>query len=107
MVSMDDMDDIALVKAYAETSSEQAFATLVSRHLNFVYSTALRRTGNAALAQDVSQAVFIILARKAKSFRAGTILPGWLYRTTRFVAADALDAEIRRHRREQEAQMNY
>lgn len=103
---MENLDDMGLVSAYAATGSEDAFAALVSRHLGFVYSTALRSVRNASLAEDISQAVFIILARKAKSMRKDTILPAWLYRTTRYASADALDREIRRLRREREAFAN-
>ena len=99
------MDDIALLKQFAETNSESAFAEIVSRHLNLAYSTALRSTGNAHAAQEISQAVFIILARKAKSLGAKTILSGWLYQTTRLTAANYLRTEIRRRNREQEAYM--
>jgi RNA polymerase sigma factor (sigma-70 family) len=102
---MTDMDDMMLLQAYAEEGSEEAFATLVARHLNLVYCTALRRTRDPQLAEDITQVVFILLARKARSLRRETILSGWLYRTTRFTTADVLKSEFRRRRREQEAQM--
>jgi len=98
-------DDMALVREYAASQSEQAFSELVRRHLNLVYSAALRRAGDAQLAEDVAQTVFTILARKAKTLKAGTIVSGWLYQTTRFAAADALKSQRRRQRREQEAYM--
>jgi RNA polymerase sigma factor (sigma-70 family) len=94
------MDDWQLLQAYAEQSSETAFAQLVERHLNHVYSVALRRVGDVQLAQDVTQAVFLVLARKAGALRQGTILSGWLFRTTRFTAANALRQEHRRQQRE-------
>ncbi|PWU09702.1 MAG: hypothetical protein C5B50_26890 [Verrucomicrobia bacterium] len=98
-------DDMGLVREYAASQSEQAFAELVKRHLNLVYSAALRRVGDAQLAEDVAQIVFTALARKAKTLKDGTILSGWLYHTTRFAAADAVKAQRRRERREQEACM--
>jgi RNA polymerase sigma factor (sigma-70 family) len=98
-------EDMTLVRAYAAEQSEAAFATLVSRHVGLVYSAALRQLNDAHLAQDVTQAVFIILARKADSLGPDTILSGWLYRTTRFACADVLKRESRRFRREQEAHM--
>jgi RNA polymerase sigma factor (sigma-70 family) len=99
------MDDMTLVRDYAERNSEEAFAALVARHVNLVYSVALRKSGNPPAAEEITQAVFIVLARKAGSLRNGTILPGWLYQTTRLTAANYLRAEIRRVRREQEAYM--
>lgn len=98
-------DDMALVREYAATQSEPAFAKLVSRHLDLVYSAALRQVGDPHLAKDVAQSVFIILARKAWTLGESTILPAWLYRTTRHAAADALKVQRRRWQREQEAFM--
>jgi RNA polymerase sigma factor (sigma-70 family) len=98
-------DDMTLVREYAQSNSEQAFATLVARYINLVYSVALRQVHDPHQAQDISQAVFIILARKAKSLSPKTILSGWLCRTARYVAADALKMQRRRQIREQESQM--
>jgi uncharacterized protein (TIGR03435 family) len=102
---MPEMDDIELLAQYARDNSEAAFATLVTRHVNLVYSTALRSVGNPHAAEEITQAVFIILARKARSLSQGTILSGWLYQTARLTAANFLRAEIRRQHREQEAYM--
>jgi uncharacterized protein (TIGR03435 family) len=102
---MPETDDISLLREFAEADSEPAFTELVSRHLNLVYSAALRSTGNPHAAQEISQAVFILLARKAKGFSAKVVLSGWLYQTTRLTAANWLRGEIRRQKREEEAYM--
>ena len=98
-------DDLELVQQYARTQSEAAFATLVSRHLNWVYSVAWRHVRDAHLAEEVAQTAFIILAQKAGSLDSNTVVSGWLYRTTRFAAAKALTLRRRRQEREQEAYM--
>ena len=98
-------DDMRLVREYASRQSESAFAALVSRHTNLVYSAALRQTRDPQLAEEVTQVVFIILARKAASLGAKTILTGWLYRTAGYVSGSALKRERRRQHREQEAFM--
>ena len=66
-MSLQTKDDAKLVRAYAETCSEPAFAELVRRHLDWVHAVALRQTGEPALAHDVTQSVFVLLARKAAS----------------------------------------
>jgi uncharacterized protein (TIGR03435 family) len=122
-------DDMTLVREFATRRSEpalaeSAFTELVERHIGLVHSAALRQVGNAHLAEEITQAVFIILARKAASLAGGwhrrlvarlhprgdegvaaISLAPWLYRTTRYAAADALRARCRRHIREQEAYM--
>ena len=102
---MSELDDYELLAEYARTGSEAAFAALVERHASLVYSVALRLTGNPYNAEEITQAVFIILARKAGSLRRGTILSGWLYQTARFTSANFLKGEFRRQRREQEVYM--
>lgn len=102
---MTDADDSALLREFAGQNSEPAFAELVRRHINLVYSVALRFTGNGNDSEDVTQAVFIILARKAGRLSERTVLTGWLYETTRFTALRWLRAQVRRRAREQEASM--
>lgn len=97
------MDDWQLIQDYALRQSETAFRALVARHAGLVYASALRQVGEASLAEEVSQSVFILLSRKASSLRRGTVLSGWLFQTTRFVATRAMRSELRRRRREQEA----
>jgi uncharacterized protein (TIGR03435 family) len=98
-------DDMALLREYARHNSEEAFAALVSRHVNLVYSVALQEVHDPHLAEEITQAVFIILARKADSLGDKTILSGWLCRTARYASANALTIQRRRQRREQEACM--
>jgi uncharacterized protein (TIGR03435 family) len=99
------MDDLALLREYAAKKSEAAFESLVSRYINVVYSAALRQAGTPDMAEEITQAVFIILARKAGSMDKGTFLLGWLVRTVCFTASAQIRTAARRQRREQEAYM--
>jgi uncharacterized protein (TIGR03435 family) len=102
---MPELNDHELLAEFARTESETAFATLVARHVNLVYSTALRFTGNSHHAEEITQAVFVILARKAGKLSPRIVLSGWLYQAARLTAANLVKGEIRRQRREQEAYM--
>ncbi len=96
-------EDMELLRDYVRDGSERAFRTLVERHINVVYTIALRQTQNTQLADDVTQAVFIALAEKAASIPKNTILAGWLFRATRFAAANVRRSEARREYWEQKA----
>jgi RNA polymerase sigma factor (sigma-70 family) len=102
---MSDAHNADLIREYISRDSESAFAELVQRHINLVYSVALRYVGHSEDARDVTQTVFIILAQKATSLRQSTILTGWLYETTRFTAMKLLRTKARQYAREQEAYM--
>jgi RNA polymerase sigma factor (sigma-70 family) len=98
--------DSELLRRYRENRCERAFTELVERHIDFVYSAARRQVaGNADLARDVAQQVFIELAQKADSLSSNTVLTAWLYTRTRFAASKALRSEQRRHGREEKACM--
>jgi uncharacterized protein (TIGR03435 family) len=102
---MPDVSDMELLRDYDRQGSETAFAEVVRRHINLVYSVAFRHVGIAAHAEEITQAVFVILARKAASLRPDTVLEGWLHETTRLTALSFLRGERRRQFREQEAYM--
>jgi RNA polymerase sigma factor (sigma-70 family) len=96
------MDDWRLLQEYLDSGSEAAFTALMNRHLNLVYSAARRRLGDPDAARDVSQAVFCLLAQKARRLNPRTALVGWLYQTACFKASCYLRNERRRQRRETE-----
>jgi RNA polymerase sigma factor (sigma-70 family) len=94
-------DDSELLRRYAAEHSEAAFAELVRRHVDLVYSAALRLVnGDSHRAQDLTQQVFSELARHAKSLARHPTLVGWLYTTTRQMAWRAIRSETRRAARE-------
>ena len=101
MVEM--QSDVELLVEYAAHQSETAFAQLVERHIALVHSAALRQVGDPHLAEEITQAVFIVLARKAGSLGGKTVLAGWLCRTAHFAARDALKMQRRRQQREHNA----
>lgn len=95
--------DQELLRAYADSRSEPAFAELARRHVDLVFSAALRMVRNAAQAEDVTQSVFLALAQNASQLASHPVLSGWLHRTTQNLAANAVRSDVRRRSREQEA----
>ena len=97
------LGDPELLRRYAREASQEAFAELVRRHVDFVYATALRQAGSAARAEDVTQTVFIDLARKARALAERRELVGWLHTSAHYAAAMIRRSEARRQIREQKA----
>lgn len=97
------MDDRELLREYADHGTEAAFARLVERHAGPVYAAACRQVKDPHHAQDITQAVFIALARKARVLPAGIVLAAWLHRATRFAVLHLRRTEGRRRIREQAA----
>ncbi len=100
---MNTKSDPHLLREYAGSRSEAAFAELVRRHIDLVHSAALRIASDVHLAKDVSQGVFVALAKDAGKLAGHPVLSGWLHSTTRNIAAQAIRTEARRRKREQQA----
>ena len=100
---MTSLTDQRLLQDYAEHRSEAAFAELVRRHVDLVYSAAVRMVCDGHLAEDVTQRVFMALARNAARLAGQPVLSGWLHRTARNLAAETVRADVRRRAREHEA----
>jgi RNA polymerase sigma factor (sigma-70 family) len=100
-------DDFGLLQRYALDRDEGAFAEVVRRHVDLVHSASMRRIGERAMAEDVTQATFMILARKAKTIRKrhAESLSGWLLNAVKYAAANAIKMEHRRQKHEQAAGM--
>src|SRR5438132_11286952 len=92
------MDDASLLQCYVETGSQEAFASLTSRHIGFVYSAALRHVHDRHVAEEITQAVFIVLARKAATLRHEAVLSSWLLSTTSYAALGHIKLDDRRTR---------
>ncbi len=98
--------DLELLGEFTSSNSQDAFASITRRYVDLVYSAALRRVRDRHLAEDVTQAVFIILAKRAHGFNDRILLPGWLHRATRYAAANAMRIESRRKQHERVAAEN-
>lgn len=94
-------NDHDLLGQFTREQSQAAFAELVGRHLNLVYSAALRQVRSPQLAEEISQSVFTNLACNAARLQANTVLSAWLYQVTRHAAIDVVRREARRQAREQ------
>src|SRR5438552_8666184 len=97
------MSDQQLLREYVDGGSERAFQSLVQQHVDLVYSTALRRLGDAGLAEEVTQNVFVALARKAPFLGRDAPLAAWLHKTTLLEARHRLRKELRRKRRDRKS----
>lgn len=97
------MDDVELLKAYADRRDQQAFSQLVRRHANWLYAAARRQLGDAHLAEDATQATFLLLAMKAGGLRRYRYLSGWLLLALEYCIRNIRRQRSRRQQREQEA----
>jgi RNA polymerase sigma factor (sigma-70 family) len=97
------LNDQELLRQYAGRRSETAFAELVRRYVDLIYSAALRMVCDSHLAQDVTQSVFIALAKNAAQLADRPVLSGWLHRTAQNIASQTVRTDVRRRVREQEA----
>jgi RNA polymerase sigma factor (sigma-70 family) len=100
---MNGLSDQQLLRDYTGTRSEAAFAELVRRYVDLVYSAAIRMVRDAHLAEDVTQGAFLALARNAGQLTNRPVLSGWLHRTAQNIASKAVRTDVRRRVREQEA----
>src|SRR3954469_13036638 len=99
------MDDWQCLSQFVHEGSQSAFREVVARHVDLVYATCRRvlPARDAHLAEDATQAVFVILAKKARTIRRNMSLVGWLHNTARYVACNAMRVAANRRRHEMEA----
>jgi RNA polymerase sigma factor (sigma-70 family) len=93
--------DLDLLRQYTQENSQDAFSEIVRRHVDLVYSAALRQVRSPQLAEEVAQSVFADLAKEAHKLKSETILTAWLYAVARRTAIDTVRKESRRQLREQ------
>ncbi|MDX1953153.1 MAG: sigma-70 family RNA polymerase sigma factor [Verrucomicrobiota bacterium] len=99
----DRLSDGALVCSYVKEGAEPAFRSLVGRHVDLVFATALRQVGDRGMAEEITQNVFVTLSRKAPRLAGYETLAGWLHKTTLFEARARIRSELRRKHRERTA----
>src|SRR3954462_3506147 len=102
---MTDLPDVELLKCFRESRSRDALDVIVRRYIGLVHAAAIRQTRDPHLAADITQAVFIVLVRRADSLRADTVLPNWLFTVTRHAVANARRVSARRSFHEQQRAM--
>src|ERR1022692_1813066 len=86
--------DGELLRRFVATRSNEAFAGIVHRYIDLVYATARRSVKDEHMAEDVTQAVFFTLVKRARRLRHSTILAGWLYQTARYISANAIKMKM-------------
>ena len=97
-----DEQDRTLVRQFLEGNRDAANG-LVDRYQKRLFNLALRMTGDVQDAEDVTQAVLILFSQKAAGLSLSVVIPGWLFRTTRYVCLHAMKKQQRRQRHEQQA----
>src|SRR5437773_2772813 len=97
------MDDPTLIRCYTQERSDEAFEEIVRRYVNLVYASALRQTEDPHMAEDATQAVFLVFARKASALPPGTVLASWFLSTTRLTASNLCRGRRRQQRLAREA----
>ncbi len=95
--------DFEWLQQFARAGNQNAFRDLVRRHIDLVFATALHKVGDAGGAEEISQNVFSVLARKAWQFAPDDSLPAWLHKTSLLESKQWLRGTLRRRRREQAA----
>src|SRR5262245_255325 len=95
--------DRELLRRFTRTGDTDAFAALVNRHIGFVYAAARRQARDSHLADDITQAVFLVLARRAGTIRSDLAMTTWLFGVTRRACQNALKLESRRRFHESSA----
>src|SRR6266566_3619516 len=104
---MQPKSDAQLLREYADHGAEAAFAEIVARHTNLVYSAALRQVDSPDIAAEIAQRAFIGLARGARTLSRkladSASLAGWLCRSARNISLNLRRDEFRRHSREMQA----
>src|SRR3954453_22240875 len=98
---MTDQTDDQLLAAYVAAGSPDPFAEIVRRHVDLVYAAARRQVRDGHSAEDVTQSVFLVLARRARAVPHGALV-GWLLKTARYASFNAAKLEARRRARETE-----
>src|SRR5215217_4789673 len=98
---MTTFSDRELILRYVRRQDHEAFAELVRRYIALVHSAALRQTREPGLADDVTQAVMIVLARRAREISSDVVLASWLFTVTHHIAQNALKSRARRTAHEQ------
>ena len=93
------MDSKNHLLAYVRSGDEAAFAKVVEAYSSLVYGTAYRKTRNVQLAEEITQNVFVLLARKAEQLVSRPNLGGWLHRSTILDSQNLLRSEAAHRRR--------
>ena len=91
------------LRRFAYDGDQAAFADLVGRHVDLVYGAALRQVRSPEMAEEVTQAVFILLSGKAATLGRDVIVAAWLHRAAFYTARNLVRREGRRRRHERRA----